>query len=84
MLDRLTGVLQPAIQRRPDMRADDATCRPFHLALVTANPLRIGGMQTFTLSWSSSLCGGLAVTVTLSVRHLRGHCVRSRSSMLTG
>jgi glycosyltransferase involved in cell wall biosynthesis len=49
------------------MQVDDATSRPLHLALVTANPLRIGGMQTFTRFLVETACAaGWRVTVALS------------------
>ncbi|MBN2447181.1 MAG: glycosyltransferase family 4 protein [Phycisphaerae bacterium] len=49
------------------MTADLAQRRPFHLAVVTANPLRIGGMQTFTRFLVETACAaGWRVTVALS------------------
>jgi len=49
------------------MHIEHATCRPPHLALVTANPLRIGGMQTFSRFLVDAVCAsGWQVTVALS------------------
>ncbi len=55
------------------MRSADATCRPPHLTLVTANPLRIGGMQTFTRFLVETACAaGWQVTVALSGEDIYG------------
>ncbi len=49
------------------MTTDPAPSRPLHLALVTANPLRIGGMQTFASFLVETACtAGWRVTVALS------------------
>lgn len=49
------------------MNIQPVACRPLHLALVTANPLRIGGMQTFSRFLVGIACeAGWRVTVALS------------------
>jgi len=55
------------------MTADPAPSRPLHLALVTANPLRIGGMQTFARFLVETACtAGWRVTVALSGENIFG------------
>ncbi|MGQ9650480.1 MAG: glycosyltransferase family 4 protein [Phycisphaerae bacterium] len=49
------------------MKTELVACRPLHLALVTANPLGIGGMQTFSRFLVETACAtGWQVTVALS------------------
>ena len=49
------------------MTTESVACRPLRLALVTANPLRIGGMQTFTRFLAETACSaGWQVAVALS------------------
>jgi 1,2-diacylglycerol 3-alpha-glucosyltransferase len=55
------------------MSTEDAASRPSHLALITANPLRVGGMQTFARFVVDAACSaGWRVTVALSGEDIFG------------